>query len=228
MNKSFIAFIIISAVIAVIFVKFPQIDIWVADLFYNEGDRFYLNTNYSLPGYIHDSIRPFVIFLAFSLISLLISSFITKKVFFGFTRKKIIYLILALAIGPGLIVNTVFKDQWGRARPRQVEEFGGSKTFTPAFIMSDQCERNCSFTSGDPSVGFYFFAFAFAFSDRRKLFYSVAMSSGVIVGMTRVVQGAHFFSDVIFSGVFVFTSCYLLYLLMLKGKEWPAREDSNL
>ena len=47
----------------------------------------------------------------------------------------------------------------GAARGRsQIAEFGGDKRFTPAFVPSDQCARNCSFPAGDPAVGFYFVA----------------------------------------------------------------------
>src|ERR1700733_12381547 len=61
--------------------------------------------------------------------------------------------LIALAVGPGLVVNVVFKDHWGRARPAQIEAFGGTERFSPAFVPSDQCSSNCSFPAGDPSVG---------------------------------------------------------------------------
>jgi len=46
-------------------------------------------------------------------------------------RNALIFLVAALAIGPGILVNTVLKDHWGRARPHQIEAFGGSHQFTP-------------------------------------------------------------------------------------------------
>jgi lipid A 4'-phosphatase len=113
-----------------------------------------------------------------------------------------LYLILCFSVGPGLVTNVLLKDQWGRARPVQVAQFGGTKTFTPPLVPSDQCRRNCSFVSGEAASMF-------------AVFYSVAlvapawsgalMVAGTIIGfaagLVRVTQGGHFLSDVVFAGV---------------------------
>jgi lipid A 4'-phosphatase len=109
-----------------------------------------------------------------------------------------------------LVVNAVFKEHWGRARPRDITEFGGTRTFTPAFVISDQCERNCSFVSGHASLPFAFAALGFLLRRRRWAIYAGAAAFGGLVGFGRIVQGAHFLSDVVFSGVFVFLVAYLL------------------
>ena len=49
-----------------------------------------------------------------------------------------------------------FKDTWGRARPINIQEFGGDKIYTQPFIKSDQCEKNCSWISGESSAAFSF------------------------------------------------------------------------
>ena len=53
-------------------------------------------------------------------------------------RPAALFLALSLLLGPGLLVNTLFKDHWGRARPAQIAQFGGSAKFTPAWVVSDQ------------------------------------------------------------------------------------------
>jgi lipid A 4'-phosphatase len=169
--------------------------------------------------FIHNSVTYLTKFLVVLWIALLTINYFSKKNIWGLTKKQLSYLLLALILGPGLVVNGIFKDHWGRARPNTVTEFSGTKTFTPPFIMSDQCEKNCSFVSGDPSVGFYLFALAFAIPARKKLFSSLAMGLGCVYGATRIMQGAHFFSDVIFSGVFTFSVCYLLWLVMFGNEE---------
>ncbi|HCX59124.1 MAG TPA: PAP2 family protein, partial [Candidatus Cloacimonas sp.] len=40
-------------------------------------------------------------------------------------RKLYLFLVLAMIIGPGIIVNSALKENWGRPRPRDVEQFGG-------------------------------------------------------------------------------------------------------
>jgi lipid A 4'-phosphatase len=227
-TKNQIIYVAISSVIAVVFLFNPQIDLYVAGQFYNEKRNmisdepvkfgFFLS-DHPVFVFLHESVRYVTITTAVFLLSMLGLNYLKKKDFLGLTKRKLIYIILCLAIGPGLVVNAIFKDNWGRARPHQTEIFGGTKEFTPPFIIADQCERNCSFTSGDPSVGFFFFAFAFAIHNRRKQFAALAMTLGTIYGVTRVVQGAHFFSDVIFSGIFVFGICYVLAKLILKKEE---------
>jgi len=63
------------------------------------------------------------------------------------------FLILSVVIGPGLIINAVFKDHWDRPRPRDVVEFGGMLQCTPAPLRGESGE---SFPCGHCSVGFLF------------------------------------------------------------------------
>ncbi len=91
----------------------------------------------------------------------------SKRMLFGVDGKKVVYLFLVLIIGAGLIVNVMFKDNFGRARPRDIVEFGGSAQFTPAFVVSSACDRNCSFSSGDSAGAFFSLAFILAFRRKR-------------------------------------------------------------
>ena len=96
----------------------------------------------------------------FSLFILLIDYFKKFKNLKTFLNNRLKYTILGIIIGPivgsGIIANWYFKDQWGRARPVHITEFGGDKIFTRAFVKSDQCERNCSWISGESSAAFSF------------------------------------------------------------------------
>ena len=52
----------------------------------------------------------------------------------------------------------------------------------------------------------------------RALAYAGAILYGLTVGGLRVVMGAHFFTDVIFAGVFMFLLVWLLHGLIYR---WP-------
>lgn len=142
-----------------------------------------------------------------------------------FGNREILFLLLALAIGPGLVTNVIFKDNWGRARPSQIVEFGGTKQFTPPLVMADQCEKNCSFVSGHASVGFFLAAFALLLRTRWKRYalYGFAIVFGLSIGFARMAMGGHFFSDVIFAGIFTLLVIHLLYLVLFG----PWRSPSN-
>ena len=57
--------------------------------------------------------------------------------------------LLLYLLGPGLLVDATLKPVWGRARPADVTQFGGTLTFTPPHVISGACTRNCSFTAGE-------------------------------------------------------------------------------
>ena len=40
------------------------------------------------------------------------------------------FLVVTLALGPGVVTNLILKDHWHRPRPIDVTEFGGSFRFT--------------------------------------------------------------------------------------------------
>lgn len=128
-----------------------------------------------------------------------------------------LFLFLLLAIGPGLLVNSVFKENWGRPRPRQVVEFGGDMPFLPVWQKGVAGEGN-SFASGHASIGFYTLAPFFVLRRRNRFWARVALAAGMtygaLMGAGRMVQGGHFFSDVVWAWGFVFLSGVTLYYLL--------------
>ena len=78
------------------------------------------------------------------------------KIYFGykFSFKEFVGIWLSQILAIGVIVNFILKGLWGRARPEDVIQYGGTQTFTPWFQFSDACMNNCSFVSGDAAVGF--------------------------------------------------------------------------
>lgn len=204
-----------AIIFGAIMLTFPEIDLIIAKQFFREdGSKFFLNKHPLFEG-IHN-------FTGYLVLASVISyGYIAYRAYkerplFGITLKQSAFLFAVLIVGPGLVANSLFKDNWGRARPSQIVEFGGVKEFSPPLIIADQCERNCSFVSGDPSVGFHFFGLALLFLWRNLKLIMIPILSGGVFGITRIVQGAHFFSDVIYSGIFTYLTAYLLYLLLKK------------
>jgi lipid A 4'-phosphatase len=114
------------------------------------------------------------------------------------------FLLTSLIMGPGLVTNALLKDHWGRARPAQVQEFGGTHSFTPAGIISDQCDRNCSFVCGDAAFVFWMVALAYVVPPRHSLTITLlAFGAGALDGALRMAQGGHFLSDVLFAAWFM-------------------------
>ena len=206
---------------ALLFYVFPELDIRFSMLFYDPVSRFYL-ADAPFCHYIYESVEIVStawVVLAFLLLTVL---WIRKKPWFGLSAKHLIYLLAALAIGPGLIVNVVLKDNWGRARPYDVIQFGGASVFTPAFAISSQCHHNCSFVSGHAAMGFYFIAFGFcqhmACRKHRNLLILLAGIYGAVVGLVRILQGGHFLSDIVFAFFVIYAASAVLYWIMFERK----------
>jgi membrane-associated PAP2 superfamily phosphatase len=74
-------------------------------------------------------------------------------------RNPCLVLLLAYVIGAGVITNGILKEYWGRPRPKQVEQFGGTQAFRPFFLPDfTNPLPSKSFPCGHCSLGFYFFA----------------------------------------------------------------------
>lgn len=203
--------LIAAVVAAIVFAAFPGIDLWLSGLFFEAGAGFYLKDSWWAVAF-YESIPIIAIGVGVGSGLLLAHNLIRKSHVGPFSNRFLLFVLAALAVGPGLVVNAGFKDNWGRARPRDVTEFAGDKRFTPALVPTDQCERNCSFVAGHPSVMFWLAALGFAAATRRRrtLVFLGAAILGLFAGFGRIVQGGHFLSDVVFSGIAVFTVVWLL------------------
>jgi lipid A 4'-phosphatase len=130
-----------------------------------------------------------------------------------------LYLAICLAAGPGLVANLGFKDHWGRARPKDIIEFGGNKMFTPPLMRTDQCDNNCSFVSGEAaSVFLPFYAVALLSPQVAPVLLAAGTVCGLAAGLIRIAQGAHFLSDVIFAGIFMLATVVLVHLAVFRSR----------
>ncbi|MCF3650094.1 glycosyltransferase [Synoicihabitans lomoniglobus] len=120
-----------------------------------------------------------------------------------------IFLFAAMAMGPGVLVNAVFKEHFHRPRPREIVEFNGTAEFKRLGQVGSG-ERGASFPSGHASMGFFLTLPYFFFRVRRRglawVFLIFGTLSGLAIGMGRVMQGGHFLGDVIASGLIVWVT----------------------
>jgi lipid A 4'-phosphatase len=141
------------------------------------------------------------------------------------SRTHGLFILLCVAIGPGLIVNGILKDHWGRARPRQIVEFGGKHTYTQPLVPGDAHGK--SFPCGHCSVG-YLYGVGWWIWRRRSLWASstslvAGLTIGTLQGFGRLAAGGHFLSDNLWAGLIALGLAHVLYYYVLRI---PAREDA--
>lgn len=192
----------------------PAIDLSLSRWFYH-NHHFQVNAFYTFfykYGYYPADVTAVVA------LGVLVASFFKKNLMKW--RPAALVLVITLAIGAGLFTHVILKDNWGRPRPKQVVEFGGKQEFRPYYKPNffHQPEPSHSFPSGHCSTGFFFFALAFVGrrEGSRALYWTgllLAFGLGILLSLTRIAQGGHFFSDTLLAG-------YVMWLTALLCDRW--------
>jgi lipid A 4'-phosphatase len=201
------------ALVSLVFFLVPGLDLAVTRLFYDPEARFpgresALLENMRNAGLVAEwafgiaVIAPLAMKLALPHARLLVKP------------RATLFALATLAVGPGIIVNGILKTFWGRARPNALREFGGDATFSPVWWVSDQCERNCSFVSGEAASAFWLVALVFLVrKERRPAVAAATLAFAATVSLTRIAVGAHFLSDVLIA--WLMTLCVMIALARL-------------
>ena len=207
-TKALVVFVFIGFFLTLGF----QFDVFFSGLFYkNNGD--FLIQSYDIFSIIfREALLPSLLVYIFVLpfLSLYIP---IQSIFFGykFSLKEIIFIWASGTITLIIIVNVLLKNMWGRARPNDILSFGGESVFTPWYKFGDSCFSNCSFVSGDSSVGFMLLIFYLII--KKKAYFYLALFFGAAIGLIRIMAGGHFFSDIIFSQIIVSVSLMISMIL---------------
>lgn len=221
MNRTGLAIALtIGAAVGVLCAVDPQLDLDLAHISYNSNHNLFDINAQLWVQHARDGARLIVTLLVLPAFLALIGKLIWPKRRMLIEGRAALFLIATLALGPGIITNVILKDHWGRSRPIDVQQFGGTDKFTPWWDPRGECPNNCSFVAGEPSGAFWTMApAALAPVELQPLAFGAALIFGAAVGVLRIGGGGHFFSDVVFAGVFVYLEIWLVYSLIYR---WPA------
>jgi len=204
---------------SLLFYYFPQIDLFSARELYLSGGKFLLSDS-KLAAFFHgplDTVLKFG-FLIGLVVYLVICALRIKIP--AELHKKFIFLFGTAFIAELIIINWVLKNHWGRPRPVQVDQFGGSIAthFEPAGRISHECIQNCSFSSGHAGIAACVGLLAIFLPPRwRSLYLVLTVGFVAVVGFMRMARGAHFLSDVTISPLIVLATAMVVKdLLRLK------------
>jgi lipid A 4'-phosphatase len=141
---------------------------------------------------------------------------IKRREFKRFNKKAIAFILSFSIIGPGVVTNLIIKDHSSRVRPKNIENFNpkSQKSFTPYYSLKGECSHNCSFISGHVAATFVFVAIAYVLESQTALILAVLFAS--LMAVSRVVQGGHFLSDVVFTFIINLIILKILYYLFFK------------
>ncbi len=189
------------------------LDLWAAGLFIGDTPQLYAVHWWwveLINVYVPDVFRTIVLVALIAWLAVTLGKRATQW------RLPLAFVVLAVTVGPGLVVNGVFKDNWQRARPYQVQPFGGTQQFTRAAVMTDQCNSNCSFVSGHVACGFFLASMMLVDRRRRTAWGVAGLISGFTIGFARMADGAHWLSDVLWAAPITLMCSWLVWRLLVR------------
>lgn len=217
----------IAAVVGVVFGLYPQLDLMIAAPFHDislRGNPFGLRIYPPLL-----LARDIGLWVGTAVIVPVVAALVLKLLLprrrLLLSGRAILFLMTTIALGPGLLANVVLKEHWDRPRPIEVTQFGGTEHFVAWWDPRGECDKNCSFVSGDVAGAFWTIApAALVPPSWRALAYGAALALGAGMAAVRMIAGGHFVSDTIFAGVFTFLIIWIVHGLIYR---WPRTRLSD-
>lgn len=205
--------LIVTGALSLVFLIVPAIDLWVSNLFFSETHGFWAKQSW----FFQRLRRMGILWPRLIIIGLVL--FLIARLFWPHLRKAVsiahaLILTGTVLMGTGLLVNLVLKDHWGRARPIQTDVFGGQWPFSEVWLIAGNCEKNCSFVSGEGSMSFWLFGLLFLLPLAwRKMSFWIILVFASLFSLNRIAFGGHYLSDILLSWSLTALVMALLYHL---------------
>ena len=207
--KDFSIILLLLGLITLIF-DVTRLDISLQSYFYSASEGWFLKFKPFWDYFYRFGIFPGYLFGLAGLIMIALSYRSTQ---YAKYRRAAMMLVYTMVLGPGLIINLGLKDHWGRPRPFEIKEFGGKQEFLYVCVPGP-ANGGKSFPCGHCSMGFFLAVPYLIFRNRNKklayAFLVFGLIYGLLLGLSRMIAGGHFASDVLWSGG-------LVWLIALSG-----------
>lgn len=214
-KRYFIQTIILTAILIIltILISYNKLDIKVSQYFY-VNNSWRLADHQPWQWFYRNGTLPGLILAIGSFLVLLLSLKIKINPVY---RKYAAFILLTMVLGPGLLVNGVFKDHWGRPRPRDCSQFNGKWEFREVWQPGIPGKGH-SFPSGHVATAFHLIVIYYVLRRHRKtlsyVFLGGAFVYGGLMGVARIAQGGHFLSDAAWAaGITILSAQLLCYLI---------------
>ncbi|GGD96420.1 phosphoesterase [Aureimonas endophytica] len=206
-----------TALVSAFFLLFPDADIAVSRWFFTPGEGFRLAEDPAML-LVREIGESFTIAIVAVSLGILVLPLLRRGAVLRWLKPHAALYILAVYIlGPALLVNALFKNSFGRARPREIAAFGHDALFSPVWTVSTACSGNCSFVSGEGAAAAALLCLLPLVPNRERGIVAVSLLAiAASVSAARVAMGAHFLSDTMLSWLLVLTVAALMKPLILE------------
>ena len=198
-----------------------NLDLRIENLFYDPvARRFPMQVHSLFETVFHDFGRATVILLGVVLVGLFAWSW--RRPALARWRRGFLYAALCLAAGPVAVAQ--IKRETVIHCPRTLEMYGGHQPYVRLFDpVPPGVEPGHCWPGAHASGGFAMMALYFVFRRSHPKLALAWLGGGFLygfaLGMSRVVQGAHFVSHNLWAALLCWTIALVLYELMLRRHE---------
>jgi membrane-associated PAP2 superfamily phosphatase len=169
----------------------------------------------------HSGLRTMLVLVAAVILVALLISLVAPAYLRGLLprgwneRRVLVYLLLATLLGPLLV--GLLKDLTVRPCPWSLSMYGGEARYFDLWqvpLFNPSAPGRC-FPGAHASAGFSLLAFVPLLMGRARLFMLLfALAVGMVMGWTRMMQGAHFLSHNLWSAWICWACVLLVYGLV--------------
>ena len=216
-RRPILFFLVLTCLVSLPFVLFPALDLAFSRMFFSARGGF-TGSSHPFLRAVRDAGELALKGIGTICLVSLVYPLLVGRAKYLLKPRDALFLATSLILGPGLIVNSFLKEFWGRARPREIVEFGGSLPFSRAWEIVSHCPSNCSFTSGEGASSIWMMALvvlvpaAFRLPAALGIFlFATALS------LNRIVFGGHFLSDVLLSWTITLSVIALCHHYFYRG-----------
>jgi membrane-associated PAP2 superfamily phosphatase len=207
--------LIIAALVLLTIFELTSIDFWLNNFFYNPDlKEFGLRNHPFMTQVMHHGMKTAMYALGVGSIIFAIWTLKVGKTLL--TARHVWVGSLGVILIPALVA--LLKHLTNKHCPWSLDVYGGSVPYAGLFETHlSQFGTGQCFPAGHAAGGFMWFAWAmalwFIYPKLAKIIFSLAILLGLILGVSRMMQGAHFISHVLWTAWFSWAISLVLALM---------------
>nr|SPS04817.1 putative PAP2 (Acid phosphatase) superfamily protein-like protein [Candidatus Nitrotoga fabula] len=220
-----------AAVLTICLFEWTTLDIQIARLAFDEAEKIFpYREEIFFTKYLHHGLKSLM--YAAGLTGIGWAVYCYRKTQSQPLRQSCLVAIMGIILIP--LTITAIKHVTSRHCPWSLDIFGGSIPYTSllTFVSEDYPGGQC-FPAGHASGGFMWISWAMAFWHTRPMLAKTALVMAVVLGglmgVGRMVQGAHFLSHTIWTVILAwFLSISLVYMVRIRiAGKWPCLKSGT-
>jgi lipid A 4'-phosphatase len=205
-RRSIVAIAALILLTLAVFGIWPKLDLTISAWFFVPGVGFPAAENRFSEAFRLAVWDGSILLVCVALLAWTLGKILRRQRMFGMVTRLWGAIVLLYLLGPGLLVDVLLKRVWGRARPANIVEFGGTAEFTAPHQFSGECASNCSLPAGEVAgamtLALCLLLIIWYARPRMSAWFHricvlMVLALPLLTGLQRLAAGRHFTSDVI-------------------------------